>query len=79
MRLPRELSGEELRKALKKYGYEATRQSGSHVRLTTTLQGEHHITIPVHKYLKVGTLSAILSDIALHLKMEKADLVKELF
>jgi predicted RNA binding protein YcfA (HicA-like mRNA interferase family) len=79
MRLPRELSGEELVKALKKYGYEATRQSGSHIRLTTILQGEHHITIPAHKYLKVGTLNAILSDIALHLKMEKADLIKELF
>ena len=79
MRLPRELSGEELVKALKKYGYEATRQSGSHIRLTTILQGEHHITIPAHKYLKVGTLNAILSDISLHLKMEKAYLIKELF
>jgi len=69
----------ELAKLLKKYGYEITRQTGSHIRLTTTLQGEHHITIPAHKYLKIGTLSSILNDIASHLKIDKNDLVKELF
>ena len=79
MRLPREISGEELAKLLKKYGYEITRQTGSHIRLTTTVKGEHHITIPAHKYLKIGTLSSILNDIATHLKMNKGDLVKELF
>ena len=52
MKLPREISGEELAKLLKKYGYEITRQTGSHIRLTTTAKGEHHITIPAHKYLK---------------------------
>jgi predicted RNA binding protein YcfA (HicA-like mRNA interferase family) len=52
MKLPREISGEELAKLLKKYGYETTRQTGSHMRLTTTLQGEHHITIPATNILK---------------------------
>ncbi len=47
--------------------------------MTTTLQGEHHITIPSHKGLKIGTLSAILSDVAVHFGMEKGELVKELF
>ncbi len=79
MKLPREISGEELAKLLKKYGYEITRQTGSHVRLTTTAKGEHHITIPAHKYLKIGTLSSILSDIAIHFKIDKGDLIKELF
>ncbi len=79
MKLPREISGEELAKLLKKYGYEITRQTGSHIRLTTENKGEHHITIPAHKYLKIGTLSSILSDIAIHLKMDKGDLIKELF
>ena len=79
MKLPREISGEELAKLLKKYGYEITRQTGSHIRLTTIAKGEHHITIPAHKYLKIGTLSSILSDIAIHLKMDKGDLIKELF
>ena len=79
MKLPREISGEELAKLLKKYGYEVTRQTGSHIRLTTTEKGKHHITIPAHKCLKIGTLSSILSDIAIHFKIDKADLIKELF
>lgn len=59
MRLPREISGAELAKRLEKYGYRVTRQTGSHTRLTTTLQGEHHITISAYKCLKIGTLSGI--------------------
>ena len=79
MKLPREISGQELANLLKEYGYKITRQTGSHMRLTTSLKGEHHITIPAHNYLKIGTLSSILNDIALHLKMEKSDLMKTLF
>ena len=79
MRIPREIGGEELAKRLEKYGYRITRQTGSHMRLTTTLQGEHHVTIPAHKHLKVGTLSGILTDIATHLKMDKGHLTEELF
>lgn len=79
MKLPREISGGELAKLLKKYGYQITRQTGSHIRLTTTVKGEHHITLPAHKYLKIGTLSSILSDIADHCKIDKGDLIKELF
>jgi predicted RNA binding protein YcfA (HicA-like mRNA interferase family) len=79
MKLPREISGVELAKLLKKYGYEITRQVGSHIRLTTSLKGEHHITIPAHKSLKIGTLSGILNDVAAHFKIDKGDLIKELF
>jgi len=79
MRLPREISGEELAKLLERYGYAITRQTGSHMRLTTTLQGEHHLTIPSHKHLKIGTLSAILGDVAVHFGMSKSDLIEELF
>jgi len=79
MKLPREINGGELSKLLKKYGYAITRQTGSHLRLTTALHGGHHITIPAHKYLKIGTLSSILNDIAIHLKIDKSDLIKELF
>lgn len=79
MKLPRQISGIELAKLLKKYGYEITRQAGSHIRLTTSLNGEHHITIPAHKDLKIGTLSGILSDVAGHFEMDKSDLVNDLF
>jgi predicted RNA binding protein YcfA (HicA-like mRNA interferase family) len=79
MKLRREISGDKLARLLKKYGYQITRQTGSHIRLTTAQQGEHHITIPTHKCLKMETLSSILSDIANHLKIDKKDLIKELF
>ena len=44
MRLPRELSGAQLIKGLRRLGYTPTRQTGSHVRLTTQRNGEHHIS-----------------------------------
>ncbi len=49
------------------------------MRLTTTLRGEHHVTIPSHRHLKVGTLNGILGDVATHLGMDKNDLARELF
>ena len=80
MKTPRNLNGEELAKLLsKKFGYEVTRQRGSHIRMTTTEPSEHHITIPKHVPLKVGTLSAILSDIAEHLNVEREELSEILF
>ncbi len=79
MKLPREISGAELAKLLKKYDYEITRQTGSHMRLSTTAKGQHHITIPAHKHLKIGTLSGILGNIAIHFKIDKRDLIRELF
>jgi len=77
MIFPRDLGGKELAKLLAKYGYEITRQTGSHIRLTTTLKGEHHITIPAHKPLRVGTLNNILNDVAEYLEIEKKTLIKE--
>ncbi len=79
MKLPRNLSGEDLAKSLKKLGYEKTRQAGSHMRLTTSLNGEHHITIPNHDSLKIGTLSSILSDVANHFDYSKEELINRLF
>lgn len=79
MKLPREISGESLAKLLQKYGYEITRRSGSHMRLTTSSAGEHHITIPAHKTLKIGTLSGILSEVAGHFHIDKNDVINELF
>ena len=79
MRLPRDLSGEELAVLLARYDYEVTRQTGSHMRLTTTQNGEHHITIPHHKSLRVGTLSAILRDVADHLDIPRQTLLENLF
>jgi predicted RNA binding protein YcfA (HicA-like mRNA interferase family) len=79
MKLPRDMGGEELAALLGKYGYKITRQTGSHMRLTSTSKGfEHHITIPRHKSLRVGTLSSIVNEIAAYLEIERQELVKEL-
>jgi predicted RNA binding protein YcfA (HicA-like mRNA interferase family) len=80
VRIPREISGEELIGHLGKLGYKPTRQTGSHVRLTRLSdKGEHHVTVPHHKILRIGTLSNILADVASHLDKEKDTLIKELF
>jgi len=80
MKLPRDMGGEELARLMGKYGYQVTRQTGSHLRLTSTRMGtEHHITIPRHRPLRVGTLSNIVNDIADYLDMERQSLVDELF
>lgn len=59
MRLPRNLSGMELAALLRRrYGYNLTRQTGSHMRLTSTYLGyEHHVSVPCHNPLKLGTLA----------------------
>ena len=80
MRLPRDLSADNLVKALASHGYSKSRQSGSHIRLSNVSHGnEHHITIPQHQPIKVGTLSAIIKDIARHLEKDPSEFIKELF
>lgn len=79
MRLPRDITGDELAKALRALGYECTRQTGSHMRLTTVEHGEHHVTIPRHNPLRVGTLSGILSDVADHFQTTREDIAGRLF
>ncbi len=79
MKLPRDLSSYDLVKALKKLDYEVSHQTGSHIRLTTQENGEHHVTIPAHKPLKIGTLNAILRDVANHFNLTKDDLLTRLF
>lgn len=46
MRLPRDVSGAALLASLRRLGYEVVRQRGSHVRITTQVNGEHHEVIP---------------------------------
>lgn len=78
-RLPRDLNGVELARALTVLGYHVTRQAGSHIRLTTRQAGEHHVTIPAHAPLRVGTLAAILADVGEHFGLTRAELLDKLF
>jgi len=79
MKLPRDVSGARLVKALAALGYRVTRQTGSHLRLTCDAPLQHHITIPNHDQLRIGTLSAILGDIAAHHGLERDALLERLF
>jgi len=67
------VSGDELAKALRVLGYGVTRQTGSHLRLTTQENGEHHLSIPRHDPLRVGTLAAILDDVAAHFEVSRGE------
>jgi len=59
--------------------YERVRQDGSHIRLTTEVNGTHHITVPNHKPLKTGTLvGGVLKPVAAHHKLTVEDLVRKL-
>ena len=58
MRLPRDLTGAQLVRALGKLDYKATRQTGSHVRLTCEAPAQHHVTVPLHDPLRIGTLAS---------------------
>ena len=79
MKLPRDLSGTDLVRALGRVGYQVTRQTGSHARLTTESPSRHSVTVPMHDSLKVGTLAAILGDVAAHLKISREQLLDRLF
>ncbi len=74
MKTPRNLSAQELIKILAKYGYEVIRQKGSHIRLVKhSGNGTHHVTIPNHNPIKLGTLSSIISDVTDNVGINKDD------
>jgi len=80
MKLPRDVSGEKLGKKLKNLGFLITRQTGSHMRLTkVTEKREYHLTIPKHRFLKLGTLNNILKDVAKCLGITKDELINKLW
>lgn len=64
---------------MQKLGYVATRQSGSHVRLTCQAPQEHHVTIPLHDPLRIGTLASILADVAQIHGLSRNGLLTQLF
>ena len=67
MKLPRDLSGEELARHLSKcWEYERIHQSGSHIILQTEAPSHQRIAIPAHDALRIGTLNAILTAVATH-------------
>ncbi len=74
MKTPRDISGRDIIKALKVFGYETVRQNGSHIMVTSIKNGEHHLVIPNHNPVKVGNpLIAIISQVAQHFELTKEE------
>jgi predicted RNA binding protein YcfA (HicA-like mRNA interferase family) len=72
MKLPRDLTGEDLAKHLsKRWDYLKIHQVGSHIILQTQTPAPHRIAVPAHTPLRIGTLNAILASIAAHKNVPK--------
>ena len=79
MKTPRNINGSDLIRALRVLGYESVRQEGSHIRLTTSVNGTHHVTVPNHRPLKTGTLlGGVLKPVAAHHKLTVEKLLEKL-
>ena len=57
MKLPRDLRGQRVVRALKRLGFVEERQEGSHIRL---VRGSLRVTVPAHRVLGPKTLQSIL-------------------
>ena len=78
MRIPRDVNGQLLAERLRRHGYVLTRQTGSHMRLSRSSDGQQHLTIPAHKSLRVGTLRQILKDVASQLGCSMEEVIGSL-
>lgn len=76
MKLPRDMDAPDLIKALQRLGYRVARQTGSHVRLQCETPKHHVLTNPNHSPLELGTLAAILIDVADQRGLSKWDLLE---
>jgi predicted RNA binding protein YcfA (HicA-like mRNA interferase family) len=59
VKLPRDLSGDNVCGALRRLGFEFVRQTGSHRHYT---KGSLHPCVPMHAVLKPKTLQSILKQ-----------------
>ena len=65
-KIPRDVSGEQAIRAFRKIGYLVDHTRGSHtVLLHETDPRKCPLTVPLHRSVKVGTLSKLIKDAAL--------------
>lgn len=65
MNLPRDLYGRDLARVLcARWAYQKVNQVGSHIILQTETPQHHRVSVPDHKPLRIGTLNAILRQVA---------------
>ena len=81
MKLPRDLSGTEVaRRLARHYGYRVTRSRGSHMTVTLSAEAQQHqVTVPRHRDVRIGTLDAIIADVAAFLGLPKQAVRDTLF
>lgn len=65
MRIPRDVSGTEAVKALRRLGFESLRQSGSHHIMR---RAGKTVVVPQHKPIKPGTLRGMLEQAGVSLE-----------
>ena len=71
------VSGKNLIRALRKYGFWVERQKGDHVRLKyKSIDKTLKLTVPLHDPLKKGTLNKILKDAGISVEEIKTLLKK---
>jgi predicted RNA binding protein YcfA (HicA-like mRNA interferase family) len=76
MKLPRDLSGEQLARVLcRDWDYRQVHQVGSHIILQTDEPGSQRIAVPAHKSLRIGTLNGILRCVASHKRVAREDIL----
>ncbi len=77
MKLPRDLSGEDLiEHPCKRWQYARIHQVGSHIILQTQQPTSHRIAVPAHAPLRIGTLNAILASVAAHKGVSKEEILR---
>ncbi len=62
MRLPRDVSGAEAARALRRLGFEEKRQTGSHLIMR---REQRTVVVPMHKPIKSGTLKGLIEQAGL--------------
>jgi predicted RNA binding protein YcfA (HicA-like mRNA interferase family) len=79
MKVPRDLSGQDIVQTLcRKWGYRVVHQEGSHVVLETDDPSHQRLAVPAHRYLRIGTLNAILRTVANHKRVERDAIIESL-
>jgi predicted RNA binding protein YcfA (HicA-like mRNA interferase family) len=79
MKLPRDISGRELVKALcRDWSYRQVHQVGSHIILQTDAPGHHRLSVPDHTPLRLGTLNGILRAVAQAKQVDREAILKSL-
>ena len=79
MKLPRELRGRDLARVLcAQWAYRQVNQVGSHIILETETPQHHRLSVPDHKPLRIGTLNAILRQVAAAKGVAREDILATL-